>query len=97
MMLVVVAYDVSTESNAGRKRLRRVAKVCEDVGQRVQNSVFECLVDAAQWTKLRARLVGEAELSEDSLRFYFLGDNWRHRVEHVGTKTAYDPQGPLVI
>ena len=58
MMLVVVAYDVSTESNAGRKRLRRVAKVCEDVGQRVQNSVFECLVDAAQWTKLRARLVG---------------------------------------
>ncbi len=97
MMLVVVAYDVSTESNAGRKRLRRVAKVCEDVGQRVQNSVFECLVDAAQWTKLRARLVGEAELSEDSLRFYFLGDNWRHRVEHVGTKAAYDLQGPLVI
>jgi len=97
MMLVVVAYDVSTESNAGRKRLRRVAKVCEDVGQRVQNSVFECLVDAAQWTQLRARLVGEAELSEDSLRFYFLGDNWRHRVEHVGTKTSYDPQGPLVI
>jgi CRISPR-associated protein Cas2 len=97
MMLVVVAYDVSTENNAGRKRLRRVAKVCEDVGQRVQNSVFECLVDAAQWTKLRARLVGEAELSEDSLRFYFLGDNWRHRVEHVGTKTSYDPQGPLVI
>jgi CRISPR-associated protein Cas2 len=97
MMLVVVAYDVSTESNAGRKRLRRVAKVCEDVGQRVQNSVFECLVDAAQWTNLRARLVGEAELSEDSLRFYFLGDNWHRRVEHVGTKTTYDPQGPLVI
>ncbi len=97
MMLVVVAYDVSTETNAGRKRLRRVAKVCEDVGQRVQNSVFECLVDAAQWTKLRARLVQEAELSEDSLRFYFLGDNWRHRVEHVGTNASYDPQGPLVI
>ena len=97
MMLVVVAYDVSTESKAGQKRLRRVAKVCENVGQRVQNSVFECLVDAAQWTKLRARLVGEAELAEDSLRFYFLGDNWRHRVEHVGIKGAYDPQGPLVI
>jgi CRISPR-associated protein Cas2 len=97
MMLVVVAYDVSTENHAGRKRLRRVAKICEDVGQRVQNSVFECLVDAAQWTKLRARLVGEAELSEDSLRFYFLGDNWRHRVEHVGAKASYDPQGPLVI
>ena len=97
MMLVVVAYDVSTENNAGKKRLRRVAKVCEDVGQRVQNSVFECLVDAAQWTKLRARLVGEAELSQDSLRFYFLGDNWHRRVEHVGAKTTYDPQGPLVI
>jgi len=97
MMLVVVAYDVSTESNAGRKRLRRVAKVCEGVGQRVQNSVFECLVDAAQWTKLRARLVDEAELAEDSLRFYFLGDNWQRRVEHVGAKTTYDPQGPLVV
>jgi len=97
MMLVVVAYDVSTESEAGKRRLRRVAKVCEDVGQRVQNSVFECLVDAAQWTKLRARLLLEAEAAEDSLRFYFLGDNWRHRVEHVGAKKSYDPQGPLVI
>jgi CRISPR-associated protein Cas2 len=97
MMLVVVAYDVRTESPAGRRRLRRVAKTCENVGQRVQNSVFECLVDQAQWTKLRARLIGEAELTEDSLRFYFLGDNWHHRVEHVGTKVAYDPQGALVI
>jgi CRISPR-associated protein Cas2 len=97
MMLVVVAYDVSTETDAGRKRLRRVAKVCEDVGQRVQNSVFECLVDAAQWTKLRAQLVKEAEIAEDSLRFYFLGDNWRHRVEHLGAKKTYDPQGPLVV
>jgi CRISPR-associated protein Cas2 len=97
MMLVVVAYDVSTESEAGRRRLRRVARVCEDVGLRMQNSVFECLVDAAQWTKLRARLVNEAEISEDSLRFYFLGDKWRHRVEHVGAKKSYDPQGPLVI
>lgn len=97
MMLVVVAYDVSTESDAGRKRLRKVAKVCEGVGQRVQNSVFECLVDAAQWTKLRARLVDEAKLEEDSLRFYFLGDNWQRRVEHMGVKATYDPQGPLVI
>ena len=97
MMLVVVAYDVSTESSAGKKRLRKVAKVCENVGQRVQNSVFECLVDASQWTKLRASLVKEAELTEDSLRFYFLGDKWRTRVEHVGVKAAYDPQGPLVI
>ena len=97
MMLVVVAYDVSTESDAGKRRLRRVAKLCEDVGQRVQNSVFECLVDAAQWTKLRARLVAEAQAAEDSLRFYFLGDNWRYRVEHVGAKKTYDPQGPLVV
>ena len=78
-MMLVVAYDVSTESEDGKKQLRRVAKVCEDVGQRVQNLVFECLVDAAQWTKLRARLMAEAQLEEDSLRFYFLGDNWRHR------------------
>lgn len=97
MMLVVVAYDVSTETDAGRKRLRKVAKVCEGVGQRVQNSVFECLLDAAQWTKLRARLIAEAELEEDSLRFYFLGDNWQRRVEHMGVKASYDPQGPLVI
>jgi CRISPR-associated protein Cas2 len=97
MMLVVVAYDVSTETEAGRKRLRRVAQVCENMGQRVQNSVFECLVDSAQWTKLRARLLNEAEITEDSLRFYFLGDNWKHRVEHVGTKKSYDPQGPLVV
>ena len=97
MMLVVVAYDVRTDSSAGRRRLRRVAKVCEDTGQRVQNSVFECLVDAAQWTKLRARLISEAELNEDSLRFYFLGNKWQERVEHVGTKEAYNPQGPLII
>ncbi len=97
MMLVVVAYDVSTETDAGRKRLRRVAKACENVGQRVQNSVFECLLDAAQWTKLRARLLDEAKLAEDSLRFYFLGDNWHHKIEHVGAKNTYDPQGPLVV
>ena len=97
MMLVVVTYDVSTESSAGRKRLRKVAKVCENVGQRVQNSVFECLFDASQWVRLRASLLKEAELTEDSLRFYFLGDNWRTRVEHFGIKIAYDPEGPMVV
>jgi CRISPR-associated protein Cas2 len=97
MMLVVVAYDVNTESEDGRRRLRRVAKVCEDGGQRVQNSVFECLVDAARWVKMRARLVGEIDAGADSLRFYFLGDNWKRRVEHVGAKPSYDPQGPLVV
>ena len=97
MMLVVVAYDVKTETEAGRKRLRRVAKICEDSGQRVQNSVFECLLDQAKWTKVRAQLIHEAKLSDDSLRFYFLGDNWQNRVEHVGAKSSYDPQGPLII
>jgi CRISPR-associated protein Cas2 len=97
MMLVVVAYDVSTESDEGKKRLRHVAKLCEDFGQRVQNSVFECLVDAAQWTVLRSRLVSQIETGEDSLRFYFLGDNWQRRVEQVGAKPSYDPQGPLIV
>jgi CRISPR-associated protein Cas2 len=97
MMLVVVAYDVSTESEEGRRRLRRVAKVCEDSGQRVQNSVFECLVDTAKWVRMRADLIREINAADDSLRFYFLGDNWKRRVEHVGAKPSYDPQGPLVV
>jgi CRISPR-associated protein Cas2 len=97
MVMVVVAYDVSTENDAGRRRLRRVAKICEDAGQRVQNSVFECLVDASQWAKIRAQLVNEAETTEDSLRFYFLGDTWHRKVEHVGAKKTYHPQGPLVV
>jgi CRISPR-associated protein Cas2 len=97
MMMVIVAYDVSTESEGGRKRLRRLAGVCEDYGQRVQNSVFECLVDTAKWTSVRARLVGEIDAEADSLRFYFLGDRWKGRVEHIGAKPAYDPEGPLII
>ena len=97
MMLVVVAYDVNTETAAGRKRLRRVARVCEDCGQRVQNSVFECLVDAARWTRVRARLISEISEARDSLRFYFLGDNWKGRVEHVGAKASYNPQGALIV
>ncbi|MCE5273163.1 CRISPR-associated endonuclease Cas2 [bacterium] len=96
-MMVLVVYDVSTENAEGRRRLRRVAQVCEDYGQRVQNSVFECLVDPGQWTTLRAKLVDEANAKQDSLRFYFLGSNWKRRVEHVGAKEAYDPEGPLII
>jgi CRISPR-associated protein Cas2 len=95
-MLVLVTYDVSTEDKVGQARLRRVAKVCENYGQRVQNSVFECLVDPAQWTELRKRLVELADEKTDSLRFYFLGKNWQRRVEHVGAKVSYDPQGPLI-
>ena len=76
-MMVLVSYDVSTRDDAGRRRLRRVARLCEDHGQRVQNSVFECVVDSAQWVVLRASLVSEADPAQDSLRFYFLGTEWR--------------------
>lgn len=96
-MLVLVTYDVNTETAAGRKRLRRVAKTCENHGQRVQFSVFECLVDPGQWAALQARLIDEIDEKQDSLRFYFLGSNWKRRVEHVGTKPGYDPEGPLII
>jgi len=96
-MMVLVSYDVSTMDRAGRRRLRRVAKICKDYGQRVQFSVFECVVDPAQWTVLRQKLIKEINAEEDSLRFYFLGSNWRRRVEHVGSKEAVDPEGPLII
>ena len=96
-MMVLITYDVSTETKAGCKRLRHVARICENYGQRVQNSVFECLVDPAQWTALRQRLIDEVEAQEDSLRFYFLGKNWNPRVEHVGAKPTYDPEGPLIV
>jgi len=96
-MMVLVTYDVSTEDPQGQKRLRRVAKVCEAKGQRVQNSVFECLVDPAQWAKLKHDLEEEIDPKKDSLRYYFLGKNWKGRVEHVGAKPAYDPEGPLVV
>ena len=96
-MLMLVAYDVSTESLAGRRRLRRVARACLDFGQRVQNSVFECEVDPAQWTALRARLLTEIDPGADSLRFYRLGADGRRRVEHVGAKPAVNLDGPLLF
>ena len=96
-MFVLVSYDVSTISAAGKKRLRRVAKVCKNHGQRVQFSVFECIVDPAQWTMFRQRLFAEIDPVQDSLRFYFLGSNWRHRVEHVGAKKSFDQEGPLIV
>lgn len=74
-----------------------MAKTCENWGQRVQNSVFECLVDPAQWAALRQRLIDTIKPGEDSLRFYFLGKNWKSRVEHVGAKPTYDPEGPLIV
>jgi len=96
-MFVLVTYDVNTETAEGRRRLRQVARMCENWGQRVQQSVFECVVDPAQWATFRASLVRIADPAVDSLRFYFLGGNWRKRLEHVGAKTAYDPEGPLVV
>jgi CRISPR-associated protein Cas2 len=95
-MLVVVSYDVNTSKEGGKRRLRRVAKTCEDFGQRVQNSVFECLVDNEQWARLRLRLLDLFKPELDSLRFYFLGGEWKRRVEHHGTKVVEDPEGPLI-
>lgn len=97
MTLVLITYDVNTQTKAGEGRLRRVAKICENHGQRVQNSVFECLVDPAQLAALRAQLESTIDSERDSLRYYFLGTNWKRRVEHVGAKPSYDPQGPLVL
>lgn len=96
-MLMLIAYDVSTETKEGRRRLRRVARACLDFGQRVQNSVFECEVDPAQWTGLRARLIAEVDIRTDSLRFYRLGAEGRRRVEHIGAKPTIDLQAPLVF
>ncbi len=95
-MLVVVSYDVSTTDKRGRARLRRVAHACSDFGQRVQNSVFECLIDNDTWTALRLRLLDVYDKTEDSLRFYFLGDNRHARVEHHGTKVVRALDGPLI-
>ena len=96
-MFVVVSYDVSTKTPEGQRRLRKVAKTCENFGQRVQNSVFECIVDSEYWTRLRLQLIDLIEEEEDSLRFYFLGKNWRNRVEHIGAKPVLDLEDPLVL
>lgn len=97
-MMVLVSYDVATIDKAGQRRLRRVAKACLDFGQRVQNSVFECDVDPAQWTELKNRLIELIDEEQDSLRFYRLGANWQHRVEHVGAKPTLDLRNdPLVV
>ncbi len=96
-MFVLVSYDVKTSDLGGSKRLRRVAKACKDYGQRVQFSVFECIVDPAQWTVFRQRLINEIDPESDSLRFYFLGASWRHKLEHIGAKKSFDQEGPLII
>ena len=95
-MMILITYDINTETPAGQKRLRKVAKACQDYGQRVQYSVFECLVDSAQLTQLKHRLTELIDVEKDSLRFYHLGDRWSDRVDHVGAKASIDLAGPLV-
>ena len=90
-MMTLVSYDVSTVDAAGRKRLRKVAKECVNYGQRVQNSVFEVDVDYGTFLKLKDRLMKIIDEEQDSLRFYYLGNNWKRRVEHIGAKETYDP------
>ncbi len=96
-MMVLITYDVNTEDAAGRKRLRLIAKQCVDYGQRVQNSVFECLLDAAQCRALQAKLVEIMDQKQDSLRFYYLGNNYKTKIEHFGIKSAYDPEDVLML
>ncbi len=96
-MLVLITYDVSTEDAAGRKRLRQIAKECQNYGQRVQNSVFECIVDAAQCRQLQNKLVKLMDADSDSLRFYYLGNNYKTKVEHFGAKAGYETEGVLIL
>ena len=96
-MLVLITYDVSTQNAAGKARLRKVAKECVNYGQRVQNSVFECILDASQSLLLKERLVSLINEKEDSLRFYYLGNNYQTKTEHFGSKTSYDAEGTLMI
>ncbi len=96
-MMVLVSYDVSTRDAGGDRRLRKVAKACRDFGQRAQYSVFEIEVEPAQWVILKQRLMDLIDPERDSLRFYYLGKNWKTRVEHVGAKPVLDLNGPLVF
>lgn len=94
-MLVLITYDVNTVSSTGQKRLRKVSKICQNYGQRVQNSVFECVVDSTQFATLKIELANAIDKEKDSLRFYQLGNNYRNKVEHLGVKESIDVEGPL--
>ena len=96
-MMVLICYDVNTATASGRKRLRKVAKECQNHAQRVQNSVFEADLDYSSFMKLKDRLEKLIDKEVDSLRFYYLGNNWKRRVEHIGTKETYDPEGVIII
>lgn len=96
-MMVIISYDVSTTDPEGKKRLRKVAKECQNHAQRVQNSVFEADLDYSTFLKLKERLVNIINTEKDSLRFYYLGNNWERKVEHVGAKQTYNPEGVIII
>ena len=95
--MVLISYDVSTSDAAGRARLRKVAKQCQNHAQRVQNSVFEADLDYGNFLKLKERLIKLIDPSKDSLRFYYLGNHWQKRVEHIGAKETYDPEGVIIL
>lgn len=95
-MLVLVSYDVAITTSGGKRRLRQVAKACLNFGQRVQFSVFECVVEPAQWVALKSQLERTIDPETDSLRYYYLGSNWKRKVEHVGAKPSTDLDGPLI-
>ena len=97
MMLVLITYDVNTEDAAGKRRLRQIAKKCVDYGQRVQKSVFECLLDAGQCRSLQAKLLAIMDAEKDSLRFYYLGSQYEKKVEHFGCKSSYMPEDTLIL
>lgn len=96
-MLVLITYDVNTETAAGKKRLRKIAKECVNYGQRVQNSVFECLLDSSQCRLLQAKLLKIMDSELDSLRFYYLGNNYDTKIENFGRVNAYQPEGLLLV
>jgi CRISPR-associated protein Cas2 len=96
-MMVLITYDVNTEDTKGRSRLRKVAKQCENHGQRVQNSVFECILDAGQCKLLKSQLLEIIDLEKDSLRFYYLGNNYDHKIEHYGIKATFQQEGLLIL
>lgn len=96
-MFVLITYDVNTQTAAGRTRLRKVAKQCVNYGQRVQNSVFECVMDAARLREVKEKLVRIIDIETDSLRFYYLGNNYKNKVEHIGTNVSFDVEAPLIL
>ena len=96
-MFVIISYDVSTVDASGRRRLRKVAKACVNHAQRVQNSVFEADLDYSTFLKLKSELLGIIDEEKDSLRFYYLGNDWQRKVEHIGVKAGYNPEGVLIV